>query len=163
MKNTEDIIWRYLDDQAGPEERLQVAQLLETDAAFREQFLQSQVLHRQLRDLEAEGPSMRFSQNVMERLPAVSDLAVGPLISRRWLKLFFAGMATIIVLMSGSGWLLFPESGGVDQQAESLADRINALFGVLPGGALVLGGIVFLSLALLAALDRWLQSRLHRS
>ena len=78
MKKKEDLIWDYLDGTCTPEERIMVDQKLANDPAFHQLFLQSQALHKNLQQIEVETPSMRFSQNVMDKLPPVRNGTVTP-------------------------------------------------------------------------------------
>jgi anti-sigma factor RsiW len=65
---TEEQIWDILDGNALPEVQKEHAQLLQTDAAYRAHFETYSSLHDQLCNLELDAPSMRFEQNLMERL-----------------------------------------------------------------------------------------------
>lgn len=164
MNKREDLIWDYLDGKASPEERNWVETQIETDDAFREQFQRCQVLQQNLQLLEPEVPSMRFSQNIMDKLPAVSSLATGPLVSTRWMRLFFGGALGIIVLITGGGGFLFsPQFSSWDAQIDRVIDRSTAIFNYIPENMVILGGIIVTSLFLLIFLDRWLQTRFSRS
>jgi hypothetical protein len=65
---TEEQIWEILDGESTPEMHVQHEAQLLTDAAYRTTFVQCEQLHRQLLSLPLESPSMRFDQNLMERL-----------------------------------------------------------------------------------------------
>ncbi len=65
---TEEQIWDILDGNALPEVQKEHAQLLKTDAEYRAHFDSYATLHDQLCHLDLDAPSMRFEQNLMERL-----------------------------------------------------------------------------------------------
>ncbi len=69
---TEEQIWDILDGNALPEVQKEHEQLLKTNAEYKAHFDSYATLHDQLCCLDLEMPSMRFEQNLMERLqPAV--------------------------------------------------------------------------------------------
>ena len=71
QKMTEEQIWDILDGNALPEVQKEHAQLLKMDDAYRAHFDSYATLHDQLCNLDLDAPSMRFEQNLMERLQPV--------------------------------------------------------------------------------------------
>ncbi len=65
---TEEHIWDILDGEASSEMRVQHEAQLLADESYRTAFVQCEQLHRQLLNMPLESPSMRFSENLMERL-----------------------------------------------------------------------------------------------
>ncbi|MDZ7881205.1 MAG: hypothetical protein U5L45_26295 [Saprospiraceae bacterium] len=65
---TEEHIWDILDGEASPDMCAQHEAQLLADASYRTTFVQCEQLHRQLLNLPLESPSMRFTENLMERL-----------------------------------------------------------------------------------------------
>lgn len=163
MKNKEELIWTYLDGQLNAEDRARVETALETDPSFKELFLQSQLLHKNMQVMEAEGPSLRFTQNVMDRLPTVKNLATGPLVSMKWLRSFYGGVIALIALLLGSTAALVPVSSTQAQSAEEMIDRVNSIFGIIPANMLFMAGIIIISLLILLSLDRYLENRFNHS
>jgi anti-sigma factor RsiW len=163
MNKQEELIWRYLDGQLEAEDVARVEAALETDQAFKELFLQSQVLHQNLGAIEAEVPSLRFAQNVMDRLPLVKDLATGPLVSIKWLRTFYGGVIALLLALFGSSLALVPASSTPDPQVTRWVDTVRSVFDVVPANMLLMAGIILISLLVLLSLDRWLQNRFHRS
>lgn len=72
---TEEHIWDILDGEASSDMRAQHEAQLLADASYRTTFVQCQQLHRQLLNLPLESPSMRFTENLMERLAPERRLA----------------------------------------------------------------------------------------
>ncbi len=70
---TEEQIWDILDGNALPEVEKEHAQLLKTNAEYRTHFDSYATLHDQLCHLDLDAPSMRFEQNLMERLQPVTQ------------------------------------------------------------------------------------------
>lgn len=72
MENSQSIlIWKYLDGECTPQEKEQVQLLTTQDLAFAEELAMAKSLQEALQGLEPEQPSMRFSANVSEKLPAL--------------------------------------------------------------------------------------------
>ncbi|WP_373549083.1 hypothetical protein [Haliscomenobacter sp.] len=72
MENEQSIlIWKYLDGECTPQEKEQVQHLLTHDMAFAEELELAKSLQESLQEMEPEQPSMRFSANVTEQLPAL--------------------------------------------------------------------------------------------
>ena len=65
---TEEHIWDILDGEASSDMRAQHEAQLLADASYRTTFVQCEQLHRQLLNLPLESPSMRFTENLIERL-----------------------------------------------------------------------------------------------
>ncbi|MBL7817482.1 MAG: hypothetical protein JNL70_20925 [Saprospiraceae bacterium] len=93
---TEEQIWDILDGNALPEVQEKHKFLMQTDAKYRVHFDSYATLHDQLCGLELEMPSMRFEQNLMERLqPTVKKQ---PVVDR--LPLFFlVFMSTLVAII----------------------------------------------------------------
>jgi anti-sigma factor RsiW len=89
---TEEQIWDILDGNALPEVQKEHAQLLVTDDEYRAHFAEFSTLHNQLCNLELDAPSMRFEQNLMERLqPSVTMQR-----SKDRLPLYFLGVMSVL-------------------------------------------------------------------
>ena len=72
MENEQSIlIWKYLDGECTSQEKEQVQHLLAQDTAFAEELELAKSLQETLQGMEPEQPSMRFSANVTEKLPAL--------------------------------------------------------------------------------------------
>jgi hypothetical protein len=72
---TEEHIWDILDGEASPDMCAQHEAQLLADASYRTTFIQCEQLHRQLLNLPLESPSMRFTENLMERLAPEKRIA----------------------------------------------------------------------------------------
>ncbi len=72
---TEEHIWEILDGEASPEMLVQHEAQLLTDETYRTAYVQCEQLHGQLLNLSLESPSMRFTENLMERLAPEKRLA----------------------------------------------------------------------------------------
>jgi hypothetical protein len=65
---TEEHIWDILDGEASSDMCAQHEAQLLADDSYRTTFVQCEQLHRQLLNLPLESPSMRFTENLIERL-----------------------------------------------------------------------------------------------
>ncbi len=149
------LLWKYIDGQCAPEEARQLEQRLAQDTALKAALEIRLRLNTSLRQLPLEQPSLRFAMNVMDRLPAlVRKIQVEPLVSTRWLKTFWATMATtvcaVIALVSGSA----PAGMTSNSITAKVVDHWTTLFERLPYNYLVACAAVALGLLALAAIER---------
>lgn len=164
-REMEDMIWAYLDGTCSRAEQERVEELLGSDQQFRDAFHKSKLLHRELQAVEVEMPSMRFVQNVMDKLPAVKNLATTPLVSTKWLRTFGWTLAGMLAFFWGGSALIIPQDAAFAEETGemvSLLEWLARLSAKGVSGPLFFAGIVFLSLLGLLLLDRWLQSRFGR-
>jgi hypothetical protein len=103
---TEEHIWDILDGEASPEMRAQHEAQLLADASYRTTFVQCEQLHRQLLNLPLESPSMRFTENLMERL--APERRIVPKTDR--LPLIFL---TVFTVLSGLMAVLIVSNGNI--------------------------------------------------
>jgi hypothetical protein len=95
---TEEHIWDILDGETSPEMLVQHEAQLLADTSYRTTFVQCEQLHRQLLNLPLESPSMRFTENLMERL--VPEKRIVPQTDR--LPLIFLTVFTVLsALLAG--------------------------------------------------------------
>ena len=110
---TEEHIWEILDGEASSETLAQHEAQLLTDADYRTAFLQCTQLHHQLLSLPLESPSMRFNENLMERLAPERQIAPKkdrlPLI---FLSIFFviSVFFTVLMFLTGDKTAISPEN-----------------------------------------------------
>lgn len=89
---TEEQIWDILDGNALPEVQKEHEQKLQIDAEYRAHFATFSSLHDQLCNLELDAPSMRFEQNLMERLqPSVQTRRANDRV-----PLYFLGVMSVL-------------------------------------------------------------------
>ncbi len=88
---TEEHIWEILDGEASSEMLVQHEAQLLADESYRTAFGQCAQMHEQLLKLPLESPSMRFTQNLMERL--APEQRVAP--KRDYLPLIFGSIFSI--------------------------------------------------------------------
>jgi hypothetical protein len=101
---TEEHIWDILDGEACSEMRAQHEAQLVADESYRTTFVQCEQLHCQLLNLPLESPSMRFNENLMERL--APDRRTAPKADR--LPLIFGAIFTFLSALLGV--LIFSKS-----------------------------------------------------
>lgn len=64
----EERLWKYIDGELPPAENSVIERLLETDAQWKATYGELLEVNRLLRSSELDGPSMRFTRNVMEEI-----------------------------------------------------------------------------------------------
>ncbi|MDX2070743.1 MAG: hypothetical protein SFV55_20105, partial [Haliscomenobacter sp.] len=117
MENTQSIlIWKYLDGECSPQEKEQVQLLMTQDLAFAEELAMAKSLQEALQELEPEQPSMRFSANVSEKLPALYRPihASADILPKGIVRIFGSLVGTVAVLCLG---LFFAGQGLAGNQA----------------------------------------------
>jgi hypothetical protein len=72
---SEEQIWEIIDGTASAEIMAQHQSLLATDAAYRQQFHVCESMHFELLELPLECPSLRFTENVMDKISMPPSLA----------------------------------------------------------------------------------------
>ena len=97
-------LWDYIDGNIDATEKMQIEELLRTDARWQAVYKQllrmNQILHD---DLELEEPSMRFTKNVMDE---ISKLKIAPATKNYINKKIINTIAAFFVLVIG-GLLLY--------------------------------------------------------
>ena len=110
---TEEQIWDILDGNALPEVQKEHAELLMNNAEYRTHFESYAQLHDQLCCLDLDAPSMRFEQNLMERLqPSVTTKR-----STDRLPLFFFVFMSVLTAIV---FVLMPKSTTLAPQQPTL-------------------------------------------
>ncbi len=152
------MIWNYLDGTGSPVQRQAVEKRLTEDAAFRAAFLERKHLHAALQEQEAEQPSMRFANNVMDKLPALYQRTVEPLVRPFWIKVFAGSLGAFLLLYFG-GVIYSMERGLVSGEgpAARAGDQVSTLLDSLPPQVLSVVLALSISYLFLVFLDRKLQ------
>jgi hypothetical protein len=143
---TEEHIWDILDGEASSDMCAQHEAQLLADASYRTTFVQCEQLHRQLLTLPLESPSMRFTENLMERL-APEKLAA-PKTDR--LPLIFL---TVFTALSGLLATLIFSKGNISTTAEKGLNT-EGVISTLSNPLFVQTFVILNILLLLAVMDR---------
>ena len=126
---TEEHIWDILDGEASPEMLVQHEAQLQTDEPYRTAFVQCTQLHRQLLSLPLESPSMRFTENLVERLTPERQIAPKkdhlPLIFLSIFSIISVFFAVLMFLTSNQSTTM-PENGATTEGV--IAFLLNPIF-----------------------------------
>lgn len=107
MKSREEKWWEQLDGDALPEERAAMERALQNDEEAQREYALRRKLHEELQELEPEQPSLRFTQNLMERLPKLYQrVQIGPLIGKGWQRAYVAVFTLCVLGLFGFGFNL---------------------------------------------------------
>ena len=68
QKHMDERLWDYIDGQGSADERSIVEKLLESNNEWKQKYYELLETHKLLHSSELEGPSMRFTKNVMEEI-----------------------------------------------------------------------------------------------
>jgi anti-sigma factor RsiW len=161
MNHQEDILlWKYIDGDCTPDESDAVQKKLAEDAKFRKAYAERLKLHGELRNMEAEQPSMRFSMRIFESLPDLyGRFTIQPLIRPLWARAFLATLALLVIGFSTYAVLQ------VDPSAASSSGALSETVHDLTQAS---ERIPYSLMTLLAALSAgflilvWLDSRLRK-
>lgn len=67
------LLWRFADGECSPEEVASLTERLRREPGLAAAWAEIRQLQASLRAVEAEQPSMRFTKNVLEKLPPVTQ------------------------------------------------------------------------------------------
>lgn len=156
MKTQEDqLMWKYLDEEANEQERSLVQQQLAEDAVFKKELQSRQQLHHALQHQEADQPSMRFVMNVMESLPILYKKTFEPLVNPKWVKVFWGSLVIFIVGLFGFAAGSVGSVTTDNLPGENFIQRLNAL----PVSVFTTLAIISFSYLFFVLLDRQLKKR----
>ena len=163
---TEILIWKYIDGECTPEEINQVEKRMAEDAEFKSAFLERKQLHEGMQEMEPEQPSMRFTQNLMEKLPELYlKFSVAPLIGARWARAIAGGLTLICIGFYALISFAVPAASGgtpTTQGYTEATETINNFFQSVPSQLfLILGALSFGYIALVF-IDQKLRERFSK-
>lgn len=112
----EDTLWNFIDGSATAEEKAIISKLIASDQEWSEKYNELLELHQLMQDSIAfEGPSMRFTQNVMDDI-AKSQLALA---TKNYINgkiiiviIFFFLLGFVSLIIYGAGQFNWSGSGG---------------------------------------------------
>ena len=158
--NQEELLWKYAEGSCDAPEKALAEQLLAEHPELQKELDLIREVHAGLGELEAESPSMRFAQNVMEELPArlYPPLSAGALVGPFWKKLFW-GSLTFLFGMVVLGTLLGNPSSSSLPYTEQAVQALNGLLAHLSPTVVQFTGLTLLALLALALADRFLLSK----
>ncbi len=156
----ERLIWRYLDGDLDDREKSVVQDRIKNDEAFREAFMERELLQKSLQATEPEMPSMRFPQHVMEKLPQLYRYAVRPLLPKVLVRGFALVMAMFAISMLVLPFL-HPDGGSATAPLPLLENsrRLSNAIVNVPNQWYLFVAVLSLSYLALLALDRYLRKR----
>ena len=68
QKQMDERLWDYIDGQSSAQERSTIEKLLESNLEWKQKYQELLETHKLLHSTELEGPSLRFTKNVMEEI-----------------------------------------------------------------------------------------------
>ncbi len=162
MSEQKNKFWDLIDGDLTPEQKEALEKNLETSAQAKQEQQQRLQLHASLQKMEAEQPSMRFAQNIMEKLPQLyQKIKVQPLISKRSLQILTASFTAFVA------WYLYTAVSVLGDQPRTAnntaADRIIEFLNSTSNQTLMMVMIVSAGLLALFALDRLMKSYFQKN
>ena len=153
---------KFAEGKCTPDEEATIERLLTTDPALQAELEVVLEIQSALVGLEPDAPSMRFTQNVMEGLPAnlYPPLAEQePLVRPVWKKIFWLALTAV-----GAGVFFLPRgqmspNDPVLPYADKVLDGIGSTVGALPTVTVQYFVMVLLALLTLGVVDRVLAAR----
>ena len=99
MEDQNKKIWKMLDGQLSPEEEEALRQKLEVEPELQQTFEEAKTLDLELKQMEANEPSMRFSKNILEGLPTLyKKVKIDANFSRRALRVGLGTLSFLVVI-----------------------------------------------------------------
>lgn len=96
QQNIEERLWAYIDGQASADERSVIERLLQSDAEWKARYGELLLINDALKESEVELPSMRFTQNVMEK---IGQLQIAPAAKSYLNKRLIWGIGGFFIVM----------------------------------------------------------------
>jgi hypothetical protein len=149
---TEEQMWDIIDGEATPEIAIQHEALLQYDIEYKKTFDTLMLLQTQLLQLDLEQPSMRFTQNVMEKVAAPTKATVKPDKAFSILMMVLFGLliaAIAILIFNGNS----PSQPISLLPSLSLSEKITTILSsplVMPIFLIINAGLA------LMAVDKWI-------
>jgi hypothetical protein len=157
---TEEQLWNYIDSSCSEEEKQQIEQALPDNEELRLALAERMALHQALQKIEAEEPSMRFAQNIMDKLPNIS-FTLPQLVSPKLRRGFILAMTSLSV---GIVVLVFnlPEASTTSgtETTPYVSQWIELTTTIVNAPVTMIVACLGLSFLLLTFLERYLKKRL---
>lgn len=149
--------WKMIDQALTPDEQAALEAELQQDPEAMQQLKEAQLLHKHLQQMETEEPSMRFTQNIMDRLPKLyRPIQIRPLFTKRQLRWASGGLIFLVVLSLLPAFTL---EGGQVLPYQDYIRMLSEAGRTIPSNWFLI--MIALSLGIVAAilLDRGLKKR----
>ena len=153
--STQELLWKYAEGQCTPSELAQIEKQLADDPALRKELDQMLEVQSVLVSMEPDVPSMRFTQNVLDALPAIYPSEITePLVGAIWKKLFWVALGALAAAIFFLPRTSQPTNDLLAPYLEPIASGISNVLGQVPSVTLQYFVLTLLSIALLAILDK---------
>ena len=149
-------IWDYIDGTLDPDEAKALKEQIQNDPALKAEWEERVRLNQALADIEPDQPSMRFAQNIMDKLPDLyGRREIKPLVSKYGLWAFWATFGLSLV-----GFIVILVEAGVKNPAASRVQSMTKALLSLPLEFMMILAAVSLGFVLLYLLDQQFKKRL---
>lgn len=146
-------IWDYIDGTLGEKEAAALKEQIETNPVLKAEWQERLRLHHALTKMESDQPSMRFAQNVMDKLPELyQKVLIKPLISKNGIRFFWMLFTSCLVGLTFSG---ISGSAAVPTTIQETMDR----FFDLPIQLYIVLASITLGFVFFYFLDRFLRKK----
>ena len=157
MKPIKERLWEFIDGTCSAEEKISIEKLLQADPAVKQLYEEFLSLSGNLKSMEMDEPSMRFAQNVMDRIafePAPKPLVTK--IDKRIINIiagfFIATLSALVIfILTQLNWTAPNQNFSFNIPQVDLSKFF--------GSAFIEGAIVVFAIVSLFMIDRLLQHR----
>ncbi|MCY7410193.1 MAG: hypothetical protein LH473_07960 [Chitinophagales bacterium] len=161
MKPIEEQLWEFIDGTCNADEKKAMEKLLQADPAINLLHQEFLSISKSLKSMELEEPSLRFTQNVMDRVAL--EPSPKPLVTKVDKRIingiggFFIITLSVLVIFSFTqlNW------SAVNFNFDFSLPQID--FTKYFGSAFTLGSVFVFSVLSLFSMDRYLQYRRHHN
>jgi anti-sigma factor RsiW len=151
-------LWDFIDGQCSPEEAEQIKAAMEKDETLKTEWAKRYQLQQALKEVPAEQPSMRFVQNLMDRLPQMyQKLSIAPLVKPLWVRVTTGFLAFLVAGYFGFVWY-YVETVGVSGRLAVL-DSVSNVLSQMPSQLMVVVAAVTIGMSFLILIDAFLKKR----
>lgn len=158
----QELLWKYAEGKCSPAETTVVEKLLASDPSLQAELDNILEVQSALMTMEPEAPSMRFTQNVLDALPALyPSEVVEPLVKPIWKKAFWVAVAAVII-----GVILMPHNASPTESVLSpYIDQVTGgllqVVGQVPNVVMQYFVLTLLSVGLLMLMDKVFMKKGH--
>ncbi len=156
-----ELLWKYAEGNCTPDEKVAVERMIASDPLLRKELEIMLDVQSNLAGMEAQSPSLHFTQNVIDALPELyANKEIEPLVKPIWMKVFVGAMVAIFAVI-----ISIPKSSGTSTISlpylEEITNFINNTVSHLPSMTIQFSILILLSLAMLVFFDKMMIKRVR--
>ena len=153
--NQQELLWKYAEGSCSAAEVALIEKQLADDPTLQQELDSILEVQSVLGGMEADKPSMRFTQNVLDALPDIYQIGVTePLVKPIWKKVFWLLLATLAVGVCLVPRTSQPNGFDLTSYIGQVAENVSKVVGQVPSLVVQYFVLTLLSIGLLMLMDK---------